>query len=82
MLKNQGNNLSTEIHTEVQKEIPYSQQNVINVDPTPGIICAIAIFIIICFVIGRVDFWVNRFFNQKKEMDELELNLKYEKEKR
>lgn len=55
------------------KDIPYSQSNTTIVDPTPGIIIAIMFFVVIGIILKRADYWVQKFYEHKVEIDKLAL---------
>ncbi len=59
---------------------PVKQINSNIIDPTPGIICTLGFFIFIIVVYKKIEDKYNKWFEHRKEMDELELKLKYKKD--
>ena len=75
-LSQQNQNISN--GTEV-KDIPYGQTNINTIDPTPGIICFVSFLIILFVIYKKCEQHYINWFEHKKEMDKLELSLKYGK---
>ena len=77
---NNQNNQSVNIpisQTQVAKDIPYTQNNSIGVDPTPGFICVFIFFALLIILYKKCEQHYLNYFEHKKEMDRLELELKY-----
>ena len=80
MSLNNLNNQNIQIPSTVNaKDIPYTQSNSIGVNPTPGIMCFLSFLIVIFIIFKKCEKHYNEYFEHKKEMDKLELRLKYEK---
>jgi len=58
------------------EKIPYGQNNISSIDPTPGIIIAILFISLLGFIIYKCDYWTKKFYEHKVEMDKLSLNNK------
>ena len=83
MSLNNLNNQSIQIPSTVNaKDIPHTQNNSIGVNPTPGIICFLGFLIIVFIIFKKCEKHYSEYFEHKKEMDLLELRLKYEKNSR
>ncbi len=65
--------------TQNADEIPYSLTNSVGVDPTPGFICAFVFFALLIILYKKCEQHYLNYFEHKKEMDILELELKYNK---
>ena len=59
------------------KEIPYGQTNISSIDPTPGILCFGTFLLILIILYKKCEEHYLNYFEHKKEMDILELDLKY-----
>ena len=84
MSLNNQNNQSVQIpisQTQTVKDIPYTQNNAIMSDPTPGFICAFVFFALLIILYKKCEQHYLNYFEHKKEMDILELELKYGKDK-
>ena len=80
MSLNNLNNQSIQIpsiQAQSIKDIPYTQNNSIGVDPTPGFICAFVFFTLLVILYKKCEQHYLNYFEHKKEMDKLELELKY-----
>lgn len=73
-LNQQNQNISS---GNLIKEIPYGQTNISTVDPTPGILCFGAFLLILIILYKKCEQHYLNYFEHKKEMDKLELELKY-----
>jgi hypothetical protein len=81
---NNQNNQSVNIpipQTQTVKDIPYTQNNEIMSNPTPGVLCFGAFLIILIILYKKIEQHYLNYFEHKKEMDKLELDLKYGKGK-
>ena len=67
--------------TQIVKDIPYTQNNSIMSDPTPGFICAFVFFALLIILYKKCEHHYLNYFEHKKQMDVLELELKYGKDK-
>ena len=79
---NNQNNQSVNIpvsQTQTAKDIPYAQNNSIMSDQTPGFICAFVLFALLIILYKKCEYHYLNWFEHKKEMDKLELGLKYGK---
>ena len=61
--------------------MPYTQNNEIISDPTPGILCFGAFLLILIILYKKCEHHYLNYFEHKKQMDILELELKYGKGK-
>ena len=78
-MQNQNNqNISVPTGATLEK-VPYSQINSIGVDPTPGFICVFVFFLLLIILYKKCEYHYLNWFEHKKEMDKLELDLKYGK---
>ena len=68
-------------HTVGFKDIPYSQSNISTIDPTPGTICFLLFLLGIFFIFKKCEQHYLNWFEHKKEIDKLELELKYNNNK-
>lgn len=83
MTLNNLNNQSIQIpisQTQTVKDIPYTQNNSIGVDPTPGILCFGAFMVVLIVLYKKCEQHYLNYFEHKKQMDKLELDLKYGKD--
>lgn len=64
-----------------EQDIPYSLTNSVGVDPTPGFICIFVFFALLIILYKKIENHYLNYFEYKKEMDKLELDLKYGKGK-
>lgn len=65
----------------ILEKTPYSQVNSIGVDPTPGFICVFVFFALLIILYKKCEQHYLNYFEHKKEMDKLELDLRYGKGK-
>ena len=79
-LNNQSMNVPIS-QTQTVKDIPYTQNNSILSDPTPGILCFGVFFLILIILYKKCEHHYLNYFEYKKQMDVLELELKYGKDK-
>lgn len=77
-LNQQNQNISS---GTLVKEIPHSQTNINTIDPTPGILCFGAFLLILIILYKKCEQHYLNYFEHKKQMDVLELELKYGKGK-
>ena len=80
MSLNNQNNQSIQVpvsQTQTAKDIPYTQNNSIGVDLTPGFICVFIFFALLIILYKKCEQHYLNYFEHKKEMDILELDLKY-----
>ena len=77
-LNQQNQNISS---GNLIKEITYGQTNISTIDPTPGFICAFVFFALLIILYKKCEQHYLNYFEHKREMDILELELKYGKGK-
>lgn len=80
-LNQQNQNIYTGTLQKDKNIIPGSQTNVNNIDPTPGILCFVGFLIVLFIIFKKIEQHYLNYFEHKKEMDKLELDLKYGKGK-